>query len=40
MADEFVYAISDAGVRVAEIGALDEPIASVMFQPSPAVSRR
>jgi hypothetical protein len=40
MADEFVYAISDAGVRVAEIGALDEPLATVAFQPAPEVSLR
>lgn len=31
MADDFVYAISDAGIRVAHIGALGAPVATVQF---------
>jgi hypothetical protein len=31
MADDFVYAISDAGIRVAQIGALGTPVATVQF---------
>ncbi|MBK7857332.1 MAG: beta-propeller domain-containing protein [Archangiaceae bacterium] len=31
MADDFVYAISDAGIRVAHIGALGSPLATVQF---------
>lgn len=34
MADDFVYAISDAGLRVANVAALDQPVATVKF-PSP-----
>lgn len=35
MADDFVYAISDAGMRVAKVGALDQPIATVRFPLQP-----
>jgi hypothetical protein len=31
MADDFVYAISDAGIRVANIANLNSPIATVTF---------
>jgi len=31
MADDFVYAISDAGIRVAHISALGSPVATVQF---------
>ncbi|MDY7230045.1 beta-propeller domain-containing protein [Hyalangium rubrum] len=34
MADDYVYAISDAGVRVAHVDNLQVPLASTSFQPS------
>lgn len=34
MADDYVYAISDAGVRVSRVGQLSTPLATVRFQPS------
>jgi len=34
MADDYVYAITDAGIRVSQINALDQPIATVLFPPS------
>jgi len=33
MADDFAYAISDAGIRVADVGSLDSPIRTVLFDP-------
>ena len=33
MADDYVYAISDAGIRVARVDALDQPIATTSFPP-------
>jgi hypothetical protein len=33
MADEFVYAISSGGVRVAEVDTLSTPIATARFAP-------
>ncbi len=35
MADDFVYAISDAGIRSARIDALSTPLATVKFTPGP-----
>lgn len=35
MADDFVYAISNGGVRVADVDALDVPLATARFQPAP-----
>ena len=35
MADDFVYAISDAGLRVANVGSLQTPIATVTFPAEP-----
>jgi hypothetical protein len=32
----FVYAVSDAGIRVAPLGQLDRPLATVAFQPQRA----
>jgi hypothetical protein len=32
MADQFVYAISDAGIRVADVANLSQPLGTVMFQ--------
>jgi hypothetical protein len=32
MADEFVYAISDAGIRVANIANLSVPLATAMLE--------
>ncbi|HZA13206.1 MAG TPA: beta-propeller domain-containing protein, partial [Myxococcaceae bacterium] len=34
MADQFVYAISDSGIRVADVAALSRPLATVTFQKS------
>jgi hypothetical protein len=33
MADDYVYAISDAGVRVSHVSNLQAPLASTSFQP-------
>jgi hypothetical protein len=33
MADDYVYAISDAGVRVAHVNNLSAPLATVRFEP-------
>ncbi len=35
MADDYVYAISDAGVRVSHLGNLTTPLATAQFQPTP-----
>ena len=35
MADDFVYAISSGGVRVANVNALDQPVATALFDPAP-----
>ena len=35
MADDFVYAVSSGGVRVAQVDALDQPIATALFDPAP-----
>lgn len=35
MADDFVYAVSSGGVRVANVNALDQPIATALFDPAP-----
>lgn len=35
MADDYVYAISDAGVRVSRVGSLQTPVATVPFYPTP-----
>jgi len=34
MADDFVYAISDGGIRVANVNSLDQPISTVVYPPS------
>jgi hypothetical protein len=34
MADQFVYAIPDSGIRVADVAALSQPLATVTFQKS------
>ncbi|MFY0583143.1 hypothetical protein ACN28S_60565 [Cystobacter fuscus] len=33
MADDYVYAISDAGVRVSHVNQLSTPLATTRFQP-------
>jgi hypothetical protein len=33
MADDYVYAISDAGVRAAKVGQLQTPVSTVRFYP-------
>lgn len=33
MADDFVYAVADSGIRVANVNSLDQPIATVLFPP-------
>lgn len=38
MADDYVYAISDAGLRVANVASLDQPIATVKFPAPPSVT--
>ena len=38
MADNYVYAISDAGIRVADVNALSQPIATVQFNPPPTTT--
>lgn len=38
MADDFVYAISDAGLRVANIASLDQPVATVAFPVPPSLA--
>lgn len=35
MADDYVYAVSSGGVRVAHVDSLDTPIATALFDPSP-----
>ncbi|UCE30719.1 MAG: beta-propeller domain-containing protein, partial [Burkholderiales bacterium] len=35
MADDFVYAISDAGIRVADVDELSVPVATVLFEREP-----
>jgi hypothetical protein len=34
MADDFVYAISDGGIRVANVNSLDQPISTVVYPPN------
>ena len=35
MADDYVYAVSSGGVRVAHVDALEQPIATALFSPAP-----
>jgi len=39
MADAYVYAVSDAGIRAAHVDALDRPLATVLFEDSRVVAR-
>jgi hypothetical protein len=40
LADDFVYAISDAGIRVANVNDLAHPLATATFEPSATVPFR